>query len=74
MSGTALLTEVIDVKAAVGDRLVVRSTHVDGPVRDGEVVEVRGADGDPPFVVRWEDGHEGLYYPGPDTEVHHLPA
>ncbi len=71
MSGTALLTEVIDVKAAVGDRLVVRSTHVDGPVRDGKVVEVRGADGDPPFVVRWEDGHEGLYFPGSDTVVHH---
>jgi Domain of unknown function (DUF1918) len=62
---------VIAVKAAVGDRLVVRSAHVDGPVRDGEVIEVRGHDGEPPFVVRWEDGHEGLYFPGSDTVVHH---
>ncbi|MBI4941410.1 MAG: DUF1918 domain-containing protein [Actinobacteria bacterium] len=59
------------MKAAVGDRLVVRSAHVDGPVRDGEVIEVRGHDGEPPFVVRWEDGHEGLYFPGSDTVVQH---
>jgi hypothetical protein len=59
--------------AAVGDRLVVRSTHVDGPVRDGEVIEVRHPDGSPPYVVRWSDtGHETLLYPGPDAEIHHL--
>lgn len=62
------------MKAAVGDRLVVKSTHVDGPVRDGEVIEVRGADGEPPFLVRWSDGHEGLFYPGPDADVHHIPS
>ena len=32
--------------------------------------EVRGADGDPPFVVRWSDGHEALLFPGPDAHVH----
>ena len=37
------------MKAAVGDRLVVHSVHVDGPVRDGEIVEVRGPDGVPPY-------------------------
>jgi hypothetical protein len=59
------------MKAAVGDRLVVNATHVDGPVRDGEVIEVRGEQGDPPYVVRWSDGHEGLYFPGPDAAVRH---
>jgi hypothetical protein len=59
------------MKAAVGDRLVVNATHVDGPVRDGEVIEVRGEQGDPPYVVRWSDGHEGLYFPGPDAAVQH---
>ena len=59
------------MKAAVGDRLVVNATHVDGPVRDGEVIEVRGEKGDPPYVVRWSDGHEGLYFPGPDAAVQH---
>ncbi|MFN0284995.1 MAG: DUF1918 domain-containing protein [Kineosporiaceae bacterium] len=65
--------EVVAVKAAVGDRLVVRATHVDGAVRDGEVLEVRGANGDPPYVVRWSDGHEGLFFPGSDTAVEHEP-
>ena len=58
------------MKAVVGDRLVVNATHVDGPVRDGEVIEVRGDRGDPPYVVRWSDGHEGLYFPGPDAAIH----
>ena len=66
--------EVVAVKAAVGDRLVIKSTHVDGPVRDGEVIEVRGKNGEPPFLVRWSDGHEGLFFPGPDADVHHEPA
>ncbi len=59
------------MKAAVGDRLVLHSTHVDGPVRDGEVIEVRGPNGDPPYLVRWSDGHEGLVFPGPDASIKH---
>lgn len=59
--------------AAVGDRLVVRSLHIDGPVRDGEILEVRHADGAPPYVVRWSDtGHEALVFPGPDAYVDHV--
>ena len=61
--------------ADVGDRLVVRSTQVDGHVRDGEIIEVRHADGSPPYVVRWSDsGHEALVYPGPDAYVEHVQA
>ena len=59
--------------ASVGDRLVVKSTHVDEPVRDGEILEVHGPDGGPPYLVRWSDtGHEGLVFPGPDAEVQHF--
>jgi hypothetical protein len=62
------------MKAEVGDRIVIRSRHVDEPERDGEVVEVHGANGAPPYVVRWSsDGHEALFFPGPDAEVHHAP-
>jgi hypothetical protein len=58
------------MKAHVGDRIIVHSTHVGEPNRDGEVLEVRGADGSPPFVVRWSDsGHEGLYFPSSDAVV-----
>ena len=58
------------MKAAPGDRLVVASTHVDEPAREGEILEARGADGGPPFLVRWSDnGHETLVFPGPDARV-----
>jgi hypothetical protein len=53
------------LQAAVGDRLIVHSVHVGEAVRDAEILEVRGADGGPPFLVRWSDtGHEGLVFPG----------
>lgn len=55
--------------AAVGDRLHVHGKVVGTADRMGEIVEVRGADGAPPYVVRFEDGHEALMYPGPDCVV-----
>ena len=61
--------EEVDMHASVGDRIVAESNKVDAPRREGEIIEVRGADGGPPYVVRWSDGHEGLTYPGPDAHV-----
>ena len=59
--------------ATQGDRLVIRSAHVDEPVRDGEILEVHGENGGPPYVVRWSDnGHESLTFPGPDAYVEHF--
>jgi len=55
--------------ANVGDHLMVEGRTVGEGRREGEVVEVRGHDGTPPYVVRWTDGHEGLVYPGPDAHV-----
>jgi len=58
------------VKAKVGDKIIVKGHHLGEPDRDAVVLEVHGADGDPPYVVRWsEDGHEGLYFPGNDATV-----
>jgi hypothetical protein len=63
------------MRAAVGDRLIVRSHSTGVPDRDAEVLEVHGADGAPPYVVRWTDtGHEGLFFPGPDALVQHVPG
>ena len=53
------------MKAQVGDRIILAGTRVDDPVRDGEVLEVKGSDGGPPYSIRWSDGHIGLVYPGP---------
>ena len=57
------------MKANVGDQLLVESSTAEQHRREGEIIEVRGADGAPPFVVRWPDGHEALCYPGPDARV-----
>jgi len=58
------------MKAAVGDRLVVASRHLDQPVRAGEIVEVHGRDGAPPYVVRWEGATDTVVVvPGPDAHV-----
>jgi hypothetical protein len=60
------------MKATVGDRIIVLSAHVGEPNREGVVLEVRGPDDTPPFLVRWSDtGHEGLYYPAADAVVEH---
>ena len=53
------------MRAQVGDRIILAGTRVDDPVRDGEVLEVKGSDGGAPYIVRWSDGHTGLVYPGP---------
>ncbi len=55
------------MKAQKGDRIVLAGEQVDRPTRDGEVLEVRGKDGEPPYLVRGSDGHTGLLYPGPGS-------
>jgi hypothetical protein len=60
--------------AKVGDRMVVRGTHVGENGRSGEILEVQGEDGGPPYLVRWDDnGHESLFFPSSDATVEHLP-
>ena len=58
------------MQAAVGDRIIIKGHHVGEPDRDCEVLEVRHANGEPPYVVRWQDtGHEDLFFPGSDAAV-----
>jgi hypothetical protein len=61
------------MKARPGDRIILAAATVDGAVRDGEVLETRGDDGAPPYLVRWSDGHEGLLYPGPGSVLRVTP-
>jgi hypothetical protein len=61
------------MQATVGDRIVIRGHRIGEPDRDCEVLEVRGPDGGPPFLVRWEDsGHTALFFPGPDASIQHF--
>ena len=60
------------MQAAVGDLLIISSQHVDGPSRIGVIQEVRGEDGAPPYVVKWEDDERTTFvFPGPDAHVEH---
>jgi uncharacterized protein DUF1918 len=64
-----------DMRAAVGDKIVVRGHHVGEPDRDAVILAVEGPDGSPPYRVRWsDDGHEGVFFPGADAVVEHHPA
>jgi hypothetical protein len=33
------------------------------------ITAIKGADGAPPYVVRWDDGHEATFFPSADTTV-----
>jgi len=57
------------MKASVGDRIDVRGRHAGEGGRWGQILDVRGPDGSPPYLVRWSDGHEGLFFPGPDAAI-----
>jgi hypothetical protein len=62
--------KVMIMKAMVGDRIIIQSRHLDEPQRDGEIVEVHGSDGGPPYLVRWsQDGHTALLFPGCDAQI-----
>ena len=57
------------MRATVGDRIRVPGRHVGNASREGEVTAVRGSEDAPLYVVRWDDGHEGVCSPGPEARV-----
>jgi len=59
------------MRATQGDRIVIRGKTVETPDRHGEVIEVRGQDGGPPYLVRFDDRHESVVYPGADFVIEH---
>ncbi len=61
------------LRASPGDRLVIRGHYQGEPQRDGEILEVLGEDGAPPFLVRWsENGHVSEFFPSSDASVEHF--
>ncbi len=55
--------------AQVGDVLVVESEKVGLPDRCGEILEIIEASYGTRYRVRWDDGHESIYYPSSDATV-----
>ena len=60
------------MQAMVGQRLMIRGRTVGSADRHGQIIEVRGAGGAPPYLVRFDDGHESLVFPGGDCVIEHL--
>jgi len=59
------------MRAVVGDRLHVHGRVVGSSDQTSEIIEIRGEDGAPPYLVRRDDGHESLVFPGSDASVEH---
>ena len=58
------------MEAHIGDRLVIKGRRVGEGEKAAEILEVRGKNGGPPYVVRWsDDGREGLVFPGSDASI-----
>lgn len=63
------------MKARVGDHILIQGHHVGDHERKALVLEVRGDDGGPPYLVKWfDDDHEGLFFPGSDARVEPAPV
>jgi len=60
--------------AHVGDELTVKGRHQGDEERHGEIIQVDGAHGAPPYVVRWRDGHQSVFFPSSDSEIEHHAA
>lgn len=52
-----------------GDRIVVTGHRVGEPERTGEILELLGEPGHERYRVRWDDGHETIFYPGGDAII-----
>ena len=50
------------MQAPVGDELTVKGRHHGDEDRICEIIQVIGADGAPPYLVRWPDGHESMFF------------
>ena len=62
------------MRAQAGDELMVHGRHQGDEDRRGTIVGVKGENGEPPYVVRWRDGHESVFFPSSGTEVTHHAA
>jgi hypothetical protein len=56
-----------------GDLVVVEGHHVGEARRIGEILEILGATEHLHYRVRWDDGHESLFYPSSDAIIQRGP-
>ena len=59
------------MRAAVGDHIHVHGRVVGKPDETLEIIETRGRNGTPPYLVRHADGRESLEVPGTRASAEH---
>ena len=65
-------SEIVEhADAAPGDVVVIHGHQVGEHAQLGEILEVLGEAGHVHYRVRWDDGHESLFYPGSDASISH---
>ena len=57
------------MEATIGDKICIHGNIVGHPDKQGEIVEVHGTQGGPPYLVRFADGRTRLLFPGPDAVI-----
>jgi len=62
----------VNIHAVVGDEIVVDNMDLGHPARRGEVLEVMGEGDSQHYRVRWDDGHESVFFPASTAHAVHL--
>ena len=57
------------MEARRGDRVIVEGNKVGQARRSGQILDVMKAREGQHYRVRWDDGHETVFYPGPDARI-----
>jgi hypothetical protein len=53
----------------VGDLVIVEGHRIGEARRIGEILERLGEAGHEHYRVRWDDGHENVFYPSSDSTI-----
>jgi hypothetical protein len=57
------------MEARRGDRVIVEGNKVVHARRNGQILDVMKAREGQHYRVRWDDGHETVFYPGADARI-----
>jgi len=58
-----------EIVGSVGDEVLITGHSVGEHATTGVIEEVLGEPARPHYRVRWEDGHESVYYPSSDATI-----
>ena len=63
------MSTIQKARVAPGDLVEVSGRRVGDRARSGEILEVLGSSERPHYLVRGQDGHESVLYPGEATTI-----